>query len=389
MAQTRSSSSAPLRIAVSGYYGCGNAGDEAVLAGIRDSFQQRAGDTVHLTVFSQDPAQTQQMHRLAAVDRMSLSALRTTLKESDLLLSGGGSLLQDTTSLRSLLYYLFVIRLAYSRRLPFMFYAQGIGPLRRALSRRLVRLAANHAVSITVRDPGSADLLARIGVPRPKIEVTADPAFALEPAAADTIDVLLAKEGLADTPFLGVSLRPWGASPPLDAYARLLQELEQQCGLPVALIPMHAGEDVAFAEQVAAQTGRTLPIVRDSYPPDVLLGLVGRARAIVAMRLHTLIFAARMGVPPIGLAYDPKVQHLMLGLDLADSLTDWRDFDPVEIAGRLAEQLRHRELRISALQVHAQERKQAALRNAECALEILTERPYAGSIKDPTGRTAP
>src|SRR4051794_10830826 len=109
-----------MRVAVSGYYGCGNAGDEAVLAGIQEAFARQAGGRVRLVIFSQDPTATQRMHGLPAIERMSLTALRSTLKETDLLLSGGGSLLQDTTSMRSLLYYLWVVRLAFAHRVPVM-----------------------------------------------------------------------------------------------------------------------------------------------------------------------------------------------------------------------------------------------------------------------------
>src|SRR5205807_7129447 len=117
--------------------------------------------------------------------------LRRSRKESDRLISGGGSLLQDTTSLRSLIYYLWVVRLAHSCGAPIMFYAQGIGPLRRKVSRALTRLVANRVQQITVRDAESADLLRRIGVNRPPIEVTADPAFALTAAGSGRAEEIL------------------------------------------------------------------------------------------------------------------------------------------------------------------------------------------------------
>ncbi len=152
------------KIAVSGYYGCGNSGDEAVLAGIRDGFRRRAGDRVVLTALSQRPADSRALHGIDAADRMDIRTLRATIGRSDLLISGGGSLLQDTTSFKSLLYYLFVMRIAASCRVPVMLYAQGIGPLRRGISRKLVRMTVNRAAYITVRDEGSAELLRSIGV---------------------------------------------------------------------------------------------------------------------------------------------------------------------------------------------------------------------------------
>ena len=364
------------QFAVSGYYGCGNAGDEAVLAGIRESLARRVGDGVRLLALSQNPEETRKLHGIAAEDRMNFSALRMVMRESDMLLSGGGSLLQDTTSVRSLLYYLWVARLALNAPIPLMFYAQGIGPLRRSMSRTLVRMVANRAATITVRDESSARLLAAIGVTNPKIEVTADPAFALTPAAPEIITPLLRAEGLpTDRPMIGVALRPWGGEgeSPLGDYGRLLTELARQTEAQIVLLPMQTPNDVKFAEQVAAQTEtpKSFPIVRGVYAPDVLLGLIGQMKMVVAMRLHALIFAARTGVPPFALSYDPKVEHLMRGLGLEDSLESWRGFDPQEVAGRVAKLAAERASRSAALRAQMPALEQKALRNADCAMEAL------------------
>lgn len=373
------------RVAVSGYYGCGNAGDEAVLAGMREAFARQAGGRVRLRVFSQDPAATLQMHGLPAVERMSLTALRSTLKESDLLLSGGGSLLQDTTSMRSLLYYLWVVRLAYSHRVPVMFYAQGLGPFRRPLSRALVRLVADRADYITVRDEPSLRLLKTLGVRRPPIEQTADPAFALSPASSETVDALLRAENLpSDEPMIGVALRPWGGASesPLGAYAQLLLDLQRRTGHRIVLLPMQVPADVVFAETVVALTGdpAAFPVIRSVYPPAALLGLVARMQAVVAMRLHTLIFAARAAVPPFALAYDPKVENLMRGLDLADSLEHWRGFDPAEVGERVETLLAERPARVTALRARTADLERRALRNADCALSLLETSPSLRSF---------
>ena len=362
------------QFAVSGYYGCGNAGDEAVLAGIRESLARRAGDGVRLLALSQNPEETTRLHGIAAVDRMNFSALRAAFRESDLLLSGGGSLLQDTTSVHSLLYYLWVARLALHTPIPLMFYAQGIGPLRRAMSRTLVRMVANRAAYITVRDESSARLLTAMGVNGPPIEVTADPAFALTPARNAIIAPLLQAEGLPiDRPMIGVALRPWGGAghSPVADYAQLLTELSRQTEAQIVLIPMQAPNDVEFAAQVADETGSPdkFPILRGNYPPDVLLGVIGTMQTVVAMRLHALIFAARAGVPPFALAYDPKVEHLMQGLGLEESMENWRGFEPAEVAARVALLATEREARSIALQALMPALEQKALRNADCAIQ--------------------
>ncbi len=365
-----------LEFAVSGYYGCGNAGDEAVLAGIREGFARRAGERVRLTALSQEPEATRALHGIPAIDRMNMAAVRETLSRTDLLLSGGGSLLQDTTSMRSLLYYLWIARMAYRRRVPVMFYAQGMGPLHRPLSRSLVRAVANRAACITVRDPSSAQLLRAIGVTNPKLEVTADPAFALSPATKRVVEDLLMREAIpADAPLVGVALRPWGGTgqSPVASYARLLDLLAQRGDAHVVLLPMQMPGDLAFAEQVVAQTGKPdqFLIVRNAYPPAALLGLVGRMSAMVAMRLHALIFAAHAGTLPFALAYDPKVDHLMRGLGLEDALEDWRAFDPAAVAERVAGMIANWSARSAPLRAQIPELERRALRNADIALQLF------------------
>ena len=366
------------QVAVSGYYGCGNAGDEAVLAGIQESFARRAGTGVSLLALSQDPTETTRQHGLRAEDRMSLNALRGVFRESDLLLSGGGSLLQDTTSVRSLLYYLWVARVALNMQVPIMFYAQGLGPLRRAMSRSLVRVVANRAAYITVRDEASARLLTTIGVTRPTIEVTADPAFALAPAPEHIVMQAMHDEGLpTDRPLIGVALRSWGGSgeSPVASYAHLLTELSKQTGARIVLLPMQTPGDVQFAETVVQQTGcaEEFPVIRGVHSSAVLLGLVGKMQSVVAMRLHALIFAARVGVPPFALSYDPKVEHLMQILGMENALEHWRGFEPSEVAERVAAQIADREAISHGLLLKMPELENLAHRNADCALTVIEQ----------------
>ena len=369
--------SSSLNFAVSGYYGCGNAGDEAVLAGMTTSFARQAGERVQLTVLSQNPTSTTALHGLEAVYRMDMRQVRTTLRQSDLLISGGGSLLQDTTSARSLLYYLWIARMAFQAGKPVMFYAQGMGPLKRKMSRLLVRQVANRAAFLTVRDESSAQLLKAIGVTNPNVEVTADPAFALAPAPDAKINALFRTEGIsAESPLVAVALRPWqeGSGPsPLDKYARLLTALQTQTGAQIVLLPMHSQDDVTFACEVAERAGsdEAFPVIKNAYAPNVLLGLVGRMQAVVAMRLHALIFAARMSVSPFALSYDPKVANLMNLLDCPDSLADWNQFEPDDIAARVAAQIADRPARSTALQIKANALAQKALRTADIALGLF------------------
>ncbi len=360
------------RIALSGYYGCGNAGDEAVLAGIQSSFASLDAP-VDFTILSQNPASTYHSHGLHSVNRMSLRCLTETLRGSDLLISGGGSLLQDTTSMRSLLYYLLVIRVAGMLKVPVMFYAQGLGPLHRKLSRKLVGFAANRAAAITVRDQASADLMTAIGVSQ-RVEITADPAFALSPPPEIITQTSWRNEGLsANTPWLGVALRAWGdTASDVPRYGELVSALHKQTGLLPLLIPMQHPHDLQFAELVWNYLKGEIDVSILRYPhyPTALLGIISSLPMVIAMRLHTLILAASVGVPAIALSYDPKVSCLMHRLGMEKETFDWNSSEPSAIAAIAGNILQTRAERFDLLCSKSREMRRLALRNAEVALGI-------------------
>src|SRR5690606_31940136 len=176
----------PVKIVISGYYGFGNAGDEAILeAMVRDLRALAPG--ARLVVLSADPAATAARCGVEAVPRTHLPSVLGALRGADLFISGGGSLLQDATSWRSVPYYAGLMRLARWMGVPVFVYAQGIGPLRRPWLRRLAARVLNGAAEVTVRDRLSYEMLLELGVNPAAVTITADPVFALAPGAPEPV----------------------------------------------------------------------------------------------------------------------------------------------------------------------------------------------------------
>ena len=117
------------KIVISGYYGFNNAGDEALLTAILAALRA-VEPTVDITVISGNPGNTIAKHQVKSLYRFAAVRLLRAIREADLVISGGGSLLQDVTSKRSLAYYLSVIAAAKWKRKKVMLFAQGIGPIR-------------------------------------------------------------------------------------------------------------------------------------------------------------------------------------------------------------------------------------------------------------------
>ena len=355
------------RLLLSGYYGYGNAGDEAVLAGLVRGFKQSAeADSLELTALSGDPAKTEAEHGIRAVDRYHLPTLLRETRRTDVFLSGGGSLLQDVTSAHGIFYYLGVVRLAQMLGKKTMFIAQGIGPLKLARSRRLVRSVANRLNAVTVRDPDSAQLLRDIGVSQPQIEVTGDPALLLEaPPRTD-----------GNTGAFGVALRPWPGQDSLpdrvaDACRTVLG------GHRALLLPMQPGPDRPVAEQFARSWRQGLggqnrdTLCTPERGLDPLLANIAGCELMVGMRLHALILAAAAGVPSVALSYDPKVAAFMRSCGQEDAVWTVGQDDADALVSLLARAWSERGERAAALSAALPSLRAGARRNIETALALV------------------
>ena len=282
-----------LRLLISGYYGAGNLGDEALLAGLLRALRDAPVTPV---VASLDPRATARDHGVAAVDRwrgLPLAVLR-----ADAVLSGGGGLLQDVTSARSLDYYLGVLRLARLLRRPAVVFAQSLGPLSDAGEHRVQRVL--RGVPLGLRDQPSLELAARLGLPARSV---ADTALLLPPCDAADLDAPGARAaGPADGALV---LVPRAGYPAVCNVLRDLGRRHLEAGGRLRIVLLHAAAD----EPEGRRLHDRLPGAELVVPATVSAArsaLMG-AHAVISGRLHGMVFGATCGVPVAGLAYDPKV----------------------------------------------------------------------------------
>ncbi|HHT63570.1 MAG TPA: polysaccharide pyruvyl transferase CsaB, partial [Clostridia bacterium] len=280
------------KVVLSGYYGFNNIGDEAVLASIIQALKKEIPELA-VTVLSHDPKKTEKQYGVKAVNRWSLAQILPVLKDCDLFISGGGSLLQDVTGPKSILYYLALICLARFLRKPVMIYAQGIGPVHRPWARKLTGWVLNKVDLVTVRDEESRSDLESMGVFRPPVKVTVDPVMGWEripaPLVPDNLKLLNADK----SKFVGVSLRHW---PGLNAgeLAALGDYLVGQ-GYQVVFLPFHFPGDVSLCREVAKQMKEESYLIKDNLSSPEMMDVVGKMHLVVGMRLHALIMAGAQG----------------------------------------------------------------------------------------------
>ena len=341
-----------MKILLSGYYGFDNAGDDAVLFAIVQALREIIPD-VDITVLSNQPEKTAQQFGVKAVDRWGKTSLPKAIKDCDVLISGGGSLLQDVTSKNGILYYLGVIKLAQMMRKKVIVYAQGIGPVNEPRNRALVAKILNKVQAITVRDFDSRRELMEMGVYR-EIMVAVDPVLGI---SADSIDEaqglqLLrgAEAGYIDgKKTLMVAARNWKHSD------RFFKEIAESCdamaeqGWQVVFVPFHYPEDVEAGRNIASLMKRDAVVLSGNYSPQETMAVLKNADLIMGMRLHSLIMGAALLKPMVGLSYDPKVTSFMQLLRQPDCYP----VDSVEAAqlirsmNRLSQQADHEKLMLA------------------------------------------
>lgn len=300
-------------VLICGAYGRGNAGDDAILEAIVAEMRQLDAD-MPIYVLSRTPKKTEIKYRVSSVHTFNVPGFLRIMRKTKLYISGGGSLIQDVTSTRSLMYYLSSIRWAKKLGNRVLMYGCGIGPVNSSKNRKKASKTINKYVdAVTLREKSSLDELVSMGVTKPEILLSADPALTLSPADKSAIDSYLITNGIDPSGrFICFALRPWpGFDQKIAAFAAAADYAYEKYGLTPLLLPVEPNRDEAVALQVLETMnapGKLLPCPNNG---SLIIGLMGRMEASVSMRLHALIFAAGASTPLAGVVYDPKVSAFM------------------------------------------------------------------------------
>lgn len=273
------------RILISGYYGFDNLGDELLLTALLRQLRKVAPDS-QMTVLSAQPRVTEARHQVEAVHRESFREVLGALARCDLLLSGGGSLLQDATSRRSLWYYLGLLDLAQRMGKDTFVYCQGAGSLEYPLDQSMTRRILTKTTAITLRDYHSKETLQALGLRRPMV-VAADPVLSLRlrPGRGDGTQLAWVVHGRYCTPEV------------CKAMGEALRELNRR-GYTSWLLPFCPQEDGPVLKQLALW-GRVVS-------PEQLWPRLRRCGLVLSMRLHGLILGAKLGMELVSVTCDPK-----------------------------------------------------------------------------------
>lgn len=299
-------------VVISGYYGFDNIGDEAVLQSIIGAVKEQIKD-VHIVVLSNSPQKTKALYGVESVNRWKLKEVAEVIKGSSLLISGGGSLLQDVTSNKTIPYYLGIIKIAQLYKKPVVLYSQGVGPVNKGFNRLLIRAVCNKVNHIFVREEGSKRLLEEMKVKAP-ITVAIDPVLGIKPK-----EVVMSKvrEKVQEDKTVGVYVRPWNNMEQIAEELAPVLDHMSGLGYSVYMIPMYYNEDMEAAEMVASKVKVPVKVIDRELTIDEAVAYTAEFDMIIGMRLHSLIMAGAVGTPMIALSYDPKVRGFMKEMKLS------------------------------------------------------------------------
>jgi len=316
------------KIMISGYYGFNNTGDEAILKSMVGAFKEKIPQ-IKITVLSHNPLQTSQAYQVKAINRLHLIDIMRCLRDTNLFISGGGGLLQDSTGKGwSILYYLGLILVAKIFKVPVMIYAQGIGPVNKKINKKLIKWILNKVDLITVRNNPSKELLENLGVVKPSTYVNSDPVFLLKKKninnVIDSHPFIQELINSDNRPLIGVSVREYKGNG-LDSkriFAQAADYLIENYQAKIIFLPFKFDEDVHISEEILSLMKNQADVLKIRLEPEELLSVLSRLSLVLGVRLHSIIFSSMANIPFIAFNYDPKVKYFMEDLGLSKLLLE-------------------------------------------------------------------
>ncbi|WP_088104291.1 polysaccharide pyruvyl transferase CsaB [Halalkalibacter urbisdiaboli] len=352
-----------MKLVLSGYYGFDNVGDEAILYSIISAFRE-LDPKIELTVLSNQPEKTAKQYGVQAVNRWKLSDIAKVIKAADGVISGGGSLLQDKTGNRSVIYYSAIMWIAKFFRKPYFIYAQGVGPVDRPFNQRIVKASLEGTALLTVRDEESAEFLRKIGVKK-SIQLVPDP----------VLGIAVEEENgrLVEGDYFAVSVRDWPSEHNFLKEVAAGLDVFVEKGYEILFIPMHGEHDEATSEETVKLMKHHAFIAPHDGTINQKVRWIEDSHLLIGMRLHALIFAAVVDKPFVALSYDPKIDSFaqLCKQPVAAHVNEkWEAAEFVSVINR---QLEHMDAAKEKLMSYTQDAKRQAKQTAANVLAILNK----------------
>ncbi len=293
-------------VAIGGYFGCGNFGDDAILQAFIEYTRTHYPD-MHILALTKKPRRDARRFGVRCYNRKNPFSLAVAFLRADAFLCGGGSLLQNVTGKLSLYYYLGMLRLAeWCSALPIL-YAAGIGPLHGKCAHRALQKTLARCAYISLRDEDSLRFLHTQKIDSAKLHLGADAALLLSPPPIFRTYALLKRiDVMRNCRYVCVCLKE--GKDTADSRRTVIAALRMICRkenlLPIFL-SLDRSDIPTNVEAARRLGGKCFLVDEASDVSAILRGAV----FLVSMRLHGLILATTVALPSVGIptARDQKI----------------------------------------------------------------------------------
>lgn len=280
---------------VSGYIGFDNFGDEAIAKSLVQKLNNE-DKNASITLISSNPEKTAKNYDVKSCDMFKFF---NPLKNCDVLISGGGSLLQDVTSLKSLIYYIGIIYLGLFLRKKVIIFAQGIGPINSKIGQLLTKNALKHCSEISVRDKKSQELLESWEINSTLVN---DPILDIE------------FEHKNKTGVVGIQLRDFQTLTEkfLDKLANEVANKFNNKKIQVISLQDSIDEEVCknFIDKLKKYNQNIQVDLLKQLSVNEVFEIISDLEYLIAMRFHANVVGLKSGVKTIAINYDVKVEKL-------------------------------------------------------------------------------
>lgn len=326
-----------MRVAIAGWFGSDNLGDEMLLHSLITCVRATAEDATFV-VLCPDPARVSQLHGVDAVNMPTLrggkgaagrqEAVQSALRECDILLLGPGTVFQERSPNLpwpgTLPLFARIVAMARLAKTPVAVAGAGVREDGTPVGKRVLRWIGARCVAVGVRDARSAASFGK------DAQVIGDMAYTMP---------LPDVSGVGRQPVVGLSMRPLAAEAEASLVAATSGAMRrfQAEGFMGAFIPMAYGRgasgenDGTVFERSYRGTMELAPSPLDGTLPltatlDGWLTDLAQYHLVLATRLHAALLAVALGTPTVAIAYERKVLDAFRDLGLGDFVVG-RDVD--------------------------------------------------------------
>ena len=338
---------------MSAFIGSRNLGDEAIFRSILHQID-RSG--LEITAASINEPKTQQRFGVKTIFAKKFPQLTEAIRECDVMLVGGGGIIQDQSSILNFFYYAFQLWYAQRHHKPIVLNFVGVGPLKFSVSRWVLRRLTPKIQYAIVRDRKSQQQLIACGMDRERIYVAHDPVLNFPYS-----EVNLTTAGEYKTPYAVVSLRRWFFTNPFlpvfitrnlnrlklfrrryDRYMNQLAAdfdayLNNHPEMNLVMVSLYDGEDDIVSAGLKGRMKRADQVVLapNGMEEPEYLSIVQNANFVIGMRLHSLILASTLAKPFVALRYSTKVDEFTEQMGLRDYSIHVEHYDSKQLQSGL------------------------------------------------------